>query len=658
MAPQRGGPSNSASFSSGSFGSTRRSSSNPVFDDHNRAGAAAGDDFLFDDVFGGPPKYSESRGAARIRSVTGTTTSSSIPAFDYDSIFKDQNAKSSSLPVIDKPVYDDDIFGGLPGIKNASSGGTSSAKYDDVFASIGTAASPKHKSLNSSSPFDDLIDTFSPTMFLDAWNCFLFVQLLVFISDITLHRLGSDPTQSQMPCSNSAKTATTVMEDPFVVLESTPTPSASSSGFLTDLLEEINRFSSSVDNSSNKRGVFDEIDHLDNLGKYVPPISPENTRRRKDRSPLRSEQRIGSTYSTSSKEPFVNPVENAEGKSFKKSTEDLQEHHESVFDMSTSYSFRKSTIQTVSHPSYVNASYNETITSPRPEEVSESSDDVWLTLPEITLFTQPTIAPPPSRPPPPWPPRVSKSGTSSFSSANLRKKVDDNGFSSSSSLYAQSPTGRSSVAPQIDELEVFATGRIRNNNNEHPDTLSGEDVDSNSSAASAAAMKEAVDKAQVKFRQMRETDLKAGRNKEAIQLERDMYDAQQREFRERQERAERERQNREREEEHREQRRLEKEREKAHVEIKRWAAGKEGNLRALLSTMQYVLWPECGWQPVSLTDLITAAAVKKAYRKATLCIHPDKVQQKGANIQQKYIAEKVFDLLKEAWNKFNSEELF
>ena len=59
-----------------------------------------------------------------------------------------------------------------------------------------------------------------------------------------------------------------------------------------------------------------------------------------------------------------------------------------------------------------------------------------------------------------------------------------------------------------------------------------------------------------------------------------------------------------------------------------------------------VLWPECGWQPVSLTDLITAAAVRKVYRKATLCTHPDKVQQKGATIQQKYIAEKVFDLLK------------
>ncbi|GAV71928.1 DnaJ domain-containing protein [Cephalotus follicularis] len=92
-------------------------------------------------------------------------------------------------------------------------------------------------------------------------------------------------------------------------------------------------------------------------------------------------------------------------------------------------------------------------------------------------------------------------------------------------------------------------------------------------------------------------------------------------------------------------------------EIKRWAAGKEGNMRALLSSLQQVLWPECDWEPVSLTDLITSTSVKKVYRKATLYVHPDKVQQKGATLQQKYIAEKVFDILKEAWNKFNSEEL-
>lgn len=59
-----------------------------------------------------------------------------------------------------------------------------------------------------------------------------------------------------------------------------------------------------------------------------------------------------------------------------------------------------------------------------------------------------------------------------------------------------------------------------------------------------------------------------------------------------------------------------------------------------------ILGPDSGWQPVHLTDIVTAVAVKKAYRKAALFVHPDKLQQRGASIQQKYTCEKVFDLLK------------
>ncbi|XP_047160467.1 auxilin-like protein 1 [Vigna umbellata] len=92
------------------------------------------------------------------------------------------------------------------------------------------------------------------------------------------------------------------------------------------------------------------------------------------------------------------------------------------------------------------------------------------------------------------------------------------------------------------------------------------------------------------------------------------------------------------------------------ADVKRWSSGKTGNLRALLSTLQYILGPDSGWQPIPLTDVVTTPAVKKAYRKATLFVHPDKLQQRGASIQQKYICEKVFDLLKEAWNRFNMEE--
>ncbi|GAU36012.1 hypothetical protein TSUD_211500 [Trifolium subterraneum] len=66
----------------------------------------------------------------------------------------------------------------------------------------------------------------------------------------------------------------------------------------------------------------------------------------------------------------------------------------------------------------------------------------------------------------------------------------------------------------------------------------------------------------------------------------------------------------------------------------------EKNMRDL------ILGPDSGWQPIPLTDVITSAAAKKAYRKATLCVHPDKLQQRGASIQHKYICEKVFDLLK------------
>ncbi|KAK9947052.1 hypothetical protein M0R45_012489 [Rubus argutus] len=92
------------------------------------------------------------------------------------------------------------------------------------------------------------------------------------------------------------------------------------------------------------------------------------------------------------------------------------------------------------------------------------------------------------------------------------------------------------------------------------------------------------------------------------------------------------------------------------AEVKRWSSGKERNLRALLSTLQYILGPDSGWQPIPLTDIVTAVAVKKAYRKAALFVHPDKLQQRGASIQQKYTCEKVFDLLKEAWNRFSVEE--
>ncbi|KAK2660489.1 hypothetical protein Ddye_007022 [Dipteronia dyeriana] len=90
------------------------------------------------------------------------------------------------------------------------------------------------------------------------------------------------------------------------------------------------------------------------------------------------------------------------------------------------------------------------------------------------------------------------------------------------------------------------------------------------------------------------------------------------------------------------------------AKIRKWSNGKEGNIRSLLSTLQYVLWTGSGWKPVPLVDIIEANAVKRSYQKALLCLHPDKLQQKGAASHQKYTAEKVFDILQDAWTHFNS----
>ncbi|GMJ15392.1 J-domain protein required for chloroplast accumulation response 1, AUXILIN-LIKE6 [Hibiscus trionum] len=90
------------------------------------------------------------------------------------------------------------------------------------------------------------------------------------------------------------------------------------------------------------------------------------------------------------------------------------------------------------------------------------------------------------------------------------------------------------------------------------------------------------------------------------------------------------------------------------AKILKWSNGKEGNIRSLLSTLQYVLWPNSGWKPVPLVDIIEGPAVKRSYQKALLCLHPDKLQQKGGPSDIKYIAERVFDVLQEAWTHFNS----
>ncbi|KAL8516487.1 hypothetical protein ACS0TY_014947 [Phlomoides rotata] len=928
------------------FGLGTRGKSNPM-----RSAASdrrSVEDPLFSDLYGGNPKYTTSSNS------NNNNKHSSVGDFDYDSIFKSSAApepksssssnKASSMPVYDKPVYDEDIFDGLPGLKSKSP--ASSVRFDDdVFATI--SSPPTGKSRNESSDFDDLLGNLgknekarennSSSSAKSSSNKKGFDDLLAGFGGssspannrpIPESRWGSVPT--------SGSKHSNILDDPFVVLESKSNPYSSSTVSM-DPLEEINKISKSrsarTEFSTGSGGAFDDLDPLSTTGKPANSFSPGRNNRGKDESPQSETPETATT-----REPMENSYFGySESNTTKKVPVD-QEHP--LFDMpNMSTDFQKSFGQN-SPPPPPPPQYYETVSqehmSPTAEGQGHQSDDIWLSVSEIPLFTQPTAAPPPARPPPPIPRQASRPETGSFSSSS-RKKGDEFSSSSNYSQRSQSPkqTKPAAKGPPVshfDELDDFAMYRPQNNFDGSANLHSS--IETNDFSASAAAMKDAMDKAEAKFRHAKEVRereyAKAARNKESGPLETDEQDMHEREFRENQERLEREK--KQKEEEEREQKRLQRERqgrqaveranreareraaidarervavearlksertavekvnaeareraEKAAVqraqaeareraaaeakeraekaaaearersaaearekevrdkaaaaradearrrteraaveraaaeareraaadareraaaaakmnqqkndndlesffnmgrsstaprqrtnstdpffdqqfpnkggfeaakrtppssgassnmkkassassfaddlssifgaapssgafqevegetderrqarlerhqrtqeraakalaeknqrdlqaqrdqeerhrisetldfEIKRWAAGKDGNLRALLSTMQYVLWPECGWQPVSLTDLITGASVKKAYRKATLCIHPDKVQQKGATLQQKYIAEKVFDLLKEAWNKFNSEELF
>jgi hypothetical protein len=56
-----------------------------------------------------------------------------------------------------------------------------------------------------------------------------------------------------------------------------------------------------------------------------------------------------------------------------------------------------------------------------------------------------------------------------------------------------------------------------------------------------------------------------------------------------------------------------------------WKGGKADNLRALLQSLDGVLWEGAGWKKVGMSDLVMPSKVKIIYMKAIGKVHPDKV---------------------------------
>ncbi|TWU73418.1 hypothetical protein ED733_003912 [Metarhizium rileyi] len=85
-----------------------------------------------------------------------------------------------------------------------------------------------------------------------------------------------------------------------------------------------------------------------------------------------------------------------------------------------------------------------------------------------------------------------------------------------------------------------------------------------------------------------------------------------------------------------------------------WRDGKRDNLRALIASLDQVLWENSGWKKVGLHELVVASKVKISYMKAIAKTHPDKLPQ-TATTETRLIAAMVFATLNESWDKFKAD---
>jgi cyclin G-associated kinase len=61
------------------------------------------------------------------------------------------------------------------------------------------------------------------------------------------------------------------------------------------------------------------------------------------------------------------------------------------------------------------------------------------------------------------------------------------------------------------------------------------------------------------------------------------------------------------------------------LKVFEWKENKTRNIRALLCSLNVIIWEGCNWQPIGMHQLLTSNDVKRMYRKACLAVHPDKV---------------------------------
>ena len=85
--------------------------------------------------------------------------------------------------------------------------------------------------------------------------------------------------------------------------------------------------------------------------------------------------------------------------------------------------------------------------------------------------------------------------------------------------------------------------------------------------------------------------------------------------------------------------------------IKFWRGHPQMNsIKVLICTLHDVLWDGAKWKRVGMHELMEFNSVKKNYRKAILVVHPDR--NHTAPTDQKFLANRIFGTLNEAWKVF------
>ena len=90
--------------------------------------------------------------------------------------------------------------------------------------------------------------------------------------------------------------------------------------------------------------------------------------------------------------------------------------------------------------------------------------------------------------------------------------------------------------------------------------------------------------------------------------------------------------------------------------IKTWSEehGKKKQLRALLASLQVILWPAAvaKWKVVTIGDLLDDKKVKLCFHKASRIVHPDKTHDLCA--EERFLAKRIFDALSQAKTEFDN----